>query len=331
MKPLVVSTDSIHPDAVARIQSVADFTVASVSDGLSDAHLRSDVIVVRNPLPARLFDAATRLKAVIRHGAGLDMIPMDAASGAGVVVANVPAVNANAVAEYAVGQVVNLSRRLSLMDATLRRGSWGPARAMADRGNELRGKTVAIVGVGAIGRRVASICAQGFQMRILGVHHSARQDPAGQIDYVPLRQALEQADFLVLSCPLTPDTEKLIGAAELALMKPSAFLINVARGKVVDNDALVDALARHRIAGAALDVFDPSPLPPGNRYADLENTCITPHVAGMTQESMRALSMSVASQIQDILSGGYPEHWVNTSARDAIEARWPSHYGRHGQ
>ncbi|MFA7668286.1 MAG: hydroxyacid dehydrogenase [Burkholderiaceae bacterium] len=325
MKYSVVATDSVHPEAVVQIQRLADFSVESVA-GLCDKVLQADVLVVRNPIPAQLFAQAPQLKAVIRHGAGLDMIPVEAASEAGIVVANVPGVNANAVAEYAVGQIINLARRLALMDATLRRQSWGQARAWSDHGLELRGKTVAVVGVGAIGGRVASICAQGFQMRVLGVHHSPRQDPAGQIEYVPLRVALEQADFLVLACPLTPATEKLIGAAEFALMKPTAFLVNVSRGKVIDNDALMDALAQQRLAGAALDVFDPSPLPQGHRLASLDNTCLSPHAAGITQESMRALSMSVASQIQDILSGRYPEHWFNISARSRIEARWPSHY-----
>lgn len=322
-KSLIVATDHIDAEAAAEIKRFADFTVMPVGPLMCpDALLRMEVLIVRNPLAPECFTAASRMRAVIRHGAGLDMIPVSAASDAGILVANVPALNALAVAEQAVGQMINLSRSLYQIEYSLRTQGWGTARALAAGSTEMRGKTVSIVGVGAVGRSVASICDKGFGMRVLGVHPSRHTEPCGEVAYVPLRQAVEEADFLVLACPLTPETEKLISARELSWMKPTASLVNVARGKVVDADALADALERGVLAGAAMDVFDPSPMPAGSRWHGLMQARLTPHTAGITQESMHAVSMKVADQARDILAGQYPEHWVNTSARDRIQARW---------
>src|SRR5690606_24876818 len=132
---------------------------------------------------------ARRLKAVIRHGAGLDMIPIEAASRAGVLVANVPKVNANAVAEYVLGQMISMSRRLVDVEDSFRNASWQAARAVAVAGAELAGKTVAIVGVGAVGSRVATLCMQGFGMKVLGVHPSRQGSTAAGVTYVSLRSA----------------------------------------------------------------------------------------------------------------------------------------------
>ncbi|HWL29262.1 MAG TPA: NAD(P)-dependent oxidoreductase [Burkholderiaceae bacterium] len=322
-RPLIAATDHIHPEAVAEIQRSADFQLVTVGPATSaDLMNRVDVLIVRNPLPADCLAAAPNMKAVIRHGAGLDMIPVSAASEAGILVANVPALNALAVAEQVVGQIISLSRHLYQIEFALRTQDWETARALAAGSTELRGKTVSIIGVGAVGRAVASICAKGFRMRVLGVHPSRQTDPDGEVTYVPLRRALEEADFLVLACPLTPETEKMIAARELGWMKPTAALVNVARGRVVDSDALADALEQGVVTGAALDVFDPQPVRAGSRWHGLMQARLTPHTAGITQESMRAVSMKVADQVRAILAGSFPEHWVNTSARDRIQARW---------
>jgi D-3-phosphoglycerate dehydrogenase len=331
---LIAATDHIHPDAVADVQRCADFALVDTNAPTRpDVLERVEVLIVRNPVPADWFAATPRMKAVIRHGAGLDLIPVSVASGEGILVANVPAVNARAVAEQVMGQIISLSRNLYQIEFALRTADWETARALADGSIELSGKTVSIVGVGAVGRHVASICSKGFGMRVLGVHPSRQSDPDGVVAYVPLRRALEEADFVVLACPLTPETEKLIARRELGWMKPTAALVNVARGRVVDGEALVDALEQGVIAGAALDVFDPSPLCAGSRWRGLMQARLTPHTAGITQESMRAVSMKVADQAHAVLAGRFPEHWVNTSARDRIQARWNSldHYHKQEQ
>jgi D-3-phosphoglycerate dehydrogenase len=325
-KPLILATDQIHSDAIALLAEFDKFRFSTCSGipGEPDRLADADVIIVRNALPANLFDKAPKLKAVIRHGAGLDMIPVEAASRAGVLVANVPTVNANAVAEYVLGQMISLSRQLHSVERLLRNGSWQEARSLANHGFELAGKTVAIVGVGAVGNRVATICAGGFGMKVLGVHPSRQDTEVEDIVYVPLHKALSEADFVVLSCPLNKATENMLGAEQLGLMKPSAFIINVARGKVVNTASLCAALANKRIAGAALDVFETQPLPREAELLALNSVRLSPHVAGITEESMRSMSMGAARQALDVLKGKFPQNWINVEARDQIIDRWAS-------
>lgn len=321
--PLVLSTDAIHSDAVAALRAAGEFAFGCANAADEPERLtQADVIIVRNPIPAELLSQAPRLRAVIRHGAGLDMIPLPAASEAGVLVANVPGVNANAVAEYAVAQMLNLARRLPQIESRLRSGSWQPARQLAGSGFELAGKTVSIVGVGAVGGRVASICKHGFGMKVLGHHPARTGHRTEELDYVSLSDALGAADFLVLSCPLNDRTMNLIGEAELALMKPTAFIVNVARGKVLDTAALRNAISSGRLAGATLDVFETQPLPAGDALFGLDGVRLSPHVAGISGESMRAMSLGAMQQAIDVLQGRFPAHWVNHEARERILQRW---------
>ncbi|CAG9166797.1 NAD(P)-dependent oxidoreductase [Cupriavidus pampae] len=320
----VIATDRIHPEAHTQLAQAATFSIrpwregAGYADDLADA----DVVVVRNRIPEELFERAPALRAVIRHGVGLDMIPVEAASARGVLVANVPAVNAVAVAEYVLGQMLALSRRFADMDRLMRTASWNESRLIADHGQQLGGKTVAIVGMGEIGRRVAAMCAAGFGMRVLGVHPTRTGTRETHAEYVPLHDALAAADYLVLTCPLTPATKGMIGAAEFARMKPSAFLINVARGAVVERTALHQALQSSQIAGAALDVFETQPLPAGDPLFDCPTARLTPHMAGISTQSLHAMSMGAAAQVIDVLAGRLPPHWVNRDAEPAIRARW---------
>lgn len=322
--PVVFATDHIHPDAARRLGEVARFAVVAWREGpdYADALAGADVVIVRNRLPAELFARAPRLRAVIRHGAGLDMIPLAEAAAHGVLVANVPAVNAAAVAEFAIGQMLALARGLAATEAQLRTVSWEAGRVRAAAGGQLGGATVAIVGMGAVGRRLAAICAQGFGMRVLGVHPARTGGADASCTYVALEQALAATDFLVLACPLNAATHHLIGAAQLALMKPGAFLVNVARGAVVESAALARALAEGRIAGAALDVFETTPLPAGDPLFDLPSARLTPHVAGISAQSLLAMSMGAAEQAIEVLAGRYPAHWVNREAHHAIQSRW---------
>lgn len=321
--PPVLLTNPIDPEVARQLATHFDLRIANATDAasLKSASTDAHFIVVRAPLPEDLFAVAPQLRGVVRHGAGLDMIPVDVASRHGVAVANVPAVNALSVAEYVVGQMLNLARHLAHIDATLRNTSWAAARQMADDASDLQGKTVAIVGMGAIGQALARICALGFGMRVLGIRRSAAPDTE-LLHYVSLAQALPQADYLVVACPLTENTRRMIGAAELASMKPGARLINVARGPVVDEAALAMALRRDALAGAALDVFSTQPLPTSSPLLSLPNVLLSPHLAGITQESMRRMSDGVASQLLEMQDGRLPRHFVNPEAQEAILARW---------
>ena len=321
--PIVLLTNPIDPDVSASLAQRVEVRLASATDAvtLRRESMEASFIIVRAPLPEDLFDQAPRLKAVVRHGAGLDMIPVPAASRNGIAVANVPAVNAQSVAEYAVAQMLALARHLPRIDAAVRGPSWDAARQLADHALELHGKTVAIVGMGAIGQALAHICALGFGMRVLGVRRTP-QPHSEVVRYVALDDALPQADYVVLSCPLDETTRGLISAQRLARTKPGARLVNVSRGAVVDEAALAAALATGQLAGAALDVFTVQPLPADSPLRTLPNVLLSPHLAGITRESMRRMSQSAASQVLEMLEGRLPRHFVNPDAREKILARW---------
>jgi D-3-phosphoglycerate dehydrogenase / 2-oxoglutarate reductase len=321
--PLVLLTNPIDAAVTAELRRHAQVRIASTPDA---ATLRreiagADYVVVRAPMPEDIFDHAPRLRAAVRHGAGLDMIPVAQASRHGVAVANVPAVNAVTVAEYAVGQMLNLARQLPAIDQALRGSGWATARQLADSATDLGGKTLAVIGMGSIGHALARICAAGFGMRVLGVRRTPMPDTE-LVRHVTLAQALPQADYLVLACPLTQETRGLLGAAELALLKPGARLVNVARGPVVDEAALVEALRSGHLAGAALDVFATQPLPSDSPLRALPNVLLSPHLAGMTLESTRRMSEGVLAQLLAMARGALPAHFCNPEAREAIAARW---------
>jgi len=321
--PLILLTNAIDPDVTTRLASHLDLRIASATDEetLRRESRAASFIVVRAPLPADLFEHAPRLRGVVRHGAGLDMIPVDAASRHGVAVANVPAVNAVSVAEYAVAQMLTLARHLPRIHATLKSISWTAARQLADEATVLQGKTIVIVGMGAIGQALARICALGLGMQVLGVRRTPAID-SECVRYVTLAEALPQADYLVLACPLSESTRGLIGAQELSRIKRGARLINVARGPVINEAALVVGLQSGQLAGAALDVFTTQPLPAESLLHQLPNVLLSPHLAGITQESMRSMSEGVASQLLEMLDGRLPRHFINPEAQELILKRW---------
>lgn len=323
--PLVLLTNPIEPQQAQLLGRHAHVRLASANDPgtLCREAREASFVVVRAPLPAALFDDAVLLRAVVRHGAGLDMIPVDAASRAGVAVANVPGANAASVAEYVLAQMLALARRLPQIDAALRAEGWNTARDVANSGADLAGKTVTVVGMGAIGQALARICGAGLGMRAIGVR---RHPPPGELPpylrYLSLADALPQTDYLVLACPLTPQTRGLIDAGALARIKPGARLINVARGPVVVEAALVDALRSGRLGGAALDVFDMQPLPADSPLRGLPHVLLSPHLAGITPESMQRMSEGAVAQVLEMLQGKLPRHFVNPEAQEAILARW---------
>ena len=231
-------------------------------DTLRACAIGCDVVIVRAQLPDDIFDAAASLIGAVRHGAGVDMIPIAAATARGVLVANVPGVNANTVAEHVLRSMLQLARHSAPMTLRLRERSagWAKARALADAGFELR-RTHARAG--RLRPRRPGDRAPVWRGPVddrARTHAVRRGPPATHLARrVPLPELLAQSDFVVLACPLTDETRGLIGAPELALMQRGACLVNVARGPVVDEPALVEALQSRRLAGAALDVFDAQP------------------------------------------------------------------------
>jgi D-3-phosphoglycerate dehydrogenase len=317
----ILLTQAIHPAVQARLAELGEVRVAA--DTLPDT-LRRDaagcsVVVVRAPLPDDIFDAAPSLVGAVRHGAGVDMIPVEAATARGVLVANVPGANAHTVAEHVLLSLLHLARRRGSVQAHLQTGTegWAAARALADTGFELPGRTIGLVGYGHVGQAIARLCS-GLAMRVLAHSPSGPRKGAPATEHVTLGALLSRSDFVVLACPLTAQTRGLIGAAELAAMRPGACLVNVARGPVVQEAALIDALRSGRLAGAALDVFDVQPLRDDHPYRQMEQVLLTPHVAGITEDSMRRMGLGVVIAVDHLLRGDVPPNCINPQAEAAF-------------
>ncbi len=246
-----------------------------------------DVLVISGAWQDTLLQQAEKLKWIQAIGVGYNQFPLAELQRRGIRLTNAVGVNSNAVSEHALALILALARRLPEARDNQHRKYWRPMISDPEaRDDEISGKTLGIVGLGAIGNRLASL-AKAFGMRVIGT----KGNPAtyrGVADQVlppeRLGELLAVADFVVLSCPLTPKTTGLIGKAEFQCMRPSAYLINVARGPVVDEAALIAALQAGKIAGAALDVTVTEPLPPDSPLWEMPNVLITPHTAGETAQ-----------------------------------------------
>ncbi|MBB1600936.1 NAD(P)-dependent oxidoreductase [Variovorax sp. UMC13] len=316
--PRVLLTDPLHPDARARLATWAE--IAQLPDGLSraqsDAALREAVrqaegLVVRRLLPTDLFDGPNALRCVMRQGVGLDFIPVERATAKGIPVGNTPAVNANAVAEYVFAALLAHSRQLAAFDASVRAGDWAARAQAGARTYELRGRTLGLIGYGAIGQRIGAIAMQGFGMALAVCTGTPSKVPAG-IATLTIEALFAASDVVVIACPLTPQTRGLVNAAVLAHAKPGAVLVNVGRGPVLREDDLAAALAEGRLAGAVLDVFQTQPLPADSALRRHPGVLLTPHLAGLTQEAERAMGlMAVDTLAAVLLRGEQPPHIVN--------------------
>jgi phosphoglycerate dehydrogenase-like enzyme len=246
----------------------------------------ADVLVISGLWHDGLLDRAGKLRFIQAIGAGTDQFPLEELKKRGIRLASARGVNYRAVAEHAMALILALSRRLpEARDNQAKRVWRGMIADLSNREDELGGKTLLIVGLGQIGGRIAQL-GKAFDMRVVGL----RRDPAagrGAADAVhamgEFKPLLPEADFVALTCPLTKETEKLVDAEVLARMKPSAYLVNIARGRVVDEPALVEALAARRIAGAGIDVTAEEPLAPDSPLWGMEHVLLTPHTAGETR------------------------------------------------
>lgn len=322
--PVIFSTHPLHPQASAMLENHGDLIVASAIDPvtLADEARDADIVVVRASLPPILFERAKKLRAAIRHGAGLDMIPLDAATRAGVLVANVPGANALTVAEHVLWTSMALLRKFRQVDRDLRQKGWLAGREHAASGNDLTGRTIGIVGFGAVGRHVASMAAKGFGLDVV-INSRTPRDLPDHVRFASVDELVEASDIVVLCCPLTPETTGLISRDRIARMKPGALLINVSRGPVVDDAALIEALAAGRIGGAALDVFVTQPLPSDHPYFGFDNVIITPHMAGITEESMMRMGIGAAEEAIRVLAGDLPANLRNPEAVEHYRRRFP--------
>lgn len=264
------------------------------------------IITGLEQISRRVIDAAPNLKVVSAGGVGYDHIDLQAASERGIVVANCAGCNNHSVSELAFGMMLNLARRLRQNDLDMRAGNWatgGDLRA----GEELWNKTLGIVGLGRVGKSTA-LLAKAFGMRVLANDIDWDITFANQngISYVPLERLLRESDFVTMHVPLTEFTHHMIDEAAIDLMKPTAYLINTARGPVVKEEALVNALASGRISGAGLDVFRVEPHP-DNPYVEFDNVIMTPHIGGSTNEAFDRSMYLAMTNVANVLNG-MPAH-----------------------
>lgn len=253
---------------------------------------------------------AERLKVIARHGVGYDNVNIDAATAKGVYVAYTPSANINSVAEHVTGLILAVSRQIVKVDNAVRDGNFGIRNASL--GTELKGKTLGIIGLGNIGKLVARKCALGFDMKVMAYDPYAEPPEEAYITKTDdIDELIKQTDFISLHLPYNKALHHFINQEKLDLMKPTAFLINAARGGLVDEMALAKALRNKTIAGAALDVFEQEPVPASHPLLELENLVVTPHLAALTKEAMSAMSLDCAKEIVRVKNHEEPLMWVN--------------------
>jgi D-3-phosphoglycerate dehydrogenase len=268
-----------------------------------------DGIVVRAQLPDGIFEHCPALRAAVRHGVGVDFIPIEQATAHGVQVANVPGVNADSVAQHATMLMLGLARRGFAVVDTLRREGWDAARSLGAGAREVQGCCVGIVGFGNVGRRLGRLWHTAFGARVLVSTEGPVDEPWAMA--VSLDELAAACDFLVLCCPLTPATRGLVDERLLGRMASDAFLVNVARGGVVQEAALLQALRERRIAGAALDVYPSHPLPADSPWLGLDNVICTPHCAGLSSAALEHMGRGAVEELFRILDGHAPLHPIN--------------------
>jgi D-3-phosphoglycerate dehydrogenase / 2-oxoglutarate reductase len=307
----ILITDGLEPEAVAGLRKAHEVSVQELDPkGLLSAIPSYHALIVRSrtKVTKEVLDRGASLKVVGRAGVGVDNIDLEAATARRIVVVNAPTASTVSVAELAIGHMVSLFRHLPEADRSVKEGRWEKARL---EGRELFGKTLGLVGSGRIGAEVAKR-AHAFGMRVIA-YDPYLSRPAAEtmgIRLVEKDVVFREADVLSIHAALTPETKGLVGAAELAQMKREAILVNCARGEIVQEAALADALRSKRIAGAAIDVFEREP-PVGSPLIAAPNVVFTPHLGASTIEAQARAGTIIVEQVMKALDGQRPEFVVN--------------------
>lgn len=267
------------------------------------------VIASTDPFDASVFARCPNLRVIARTGVGIDAIDLDAATEAGVIVATTPGANEEAVADHALAMILALLRRLNDNDAAMRNGRWDRAGALTP--GDLYGATVGLLGCGAIGRAVIRrLLAFGSTVLVCDPYLRVAPD---NTELVSIEELVTRADVITVHAPLTPETRGIVGADQIARMKDSAIVVNVARGGIVDEGALFAALREGTLAGAALDTFAEEP-PDVNTFADVPNLILSPHIGGFSHRSIEAMTSTATAAVLDVLAGRIPATAVNPEA-----------------
>jgi len=322
MKPRVLVSREVFPEVLARLAEhfEVDHNQADVILGIEGLKARladkaGALTAGTDPITPEVLAAAPSLKAVCNFAVGYNNIDLAACTRAGVMATNTPGVLDDTTADLAWALLMASARRLPAAERWLRAGHWPGFRMLDWLGSDVHHATLGILGMGRIGQAVARR-ALGFDMKVI-YHNRSRlpddKEAACRARWVDKETLLRESDFLVLLLPYSPESHHIIGAAELALMKPSAHLINVARGGIVDDLALIAALKAERLAGAGIDVFEGEPkFNPG--FLELDNVALTPHIGSASRATRMAMAMTAADNLIAALSGQRPPHLLNPEA-----------------
>ena len=302
--PPVLAPSAVWPELAARAELDYHDTLPGSDERLIERIGATELVLnIRSSckFTARVFEACPKLRLVSLWGTGTDHVDLAAAARRGVTITNTPGVSAVSIAEHTLALLLAVARRIPQVDAATRHGEWARGQSM-----ELRGKTCGVIGLGAIGREFARLAA-AIGMRVIAWTMHPRAIPG--IELVELDELYCTSDIVSMHLRLSAETVGFLGAREFGLMKKSAILVNTARGAIVDEAALVDALGSGRIAGAGLDVFSTEPLAGGHPLTKLANVVMTPHCAGVTPEALEAGLRMAVENIWAFLEGR-PEHVV---------------------
>jgi len=321
MKPRVWMERNLAPEALAPLETIAEV----IQNGDMADLPGSEAIVIGSLINADgdfMDNIGPSLKVIARPGIGIDNVDLQAATARGILVVHTPDAPTEATAEHAIALLLATAKRVGAGLMMLRGVDITRDQLL---GVEVRGKTLGVIGFGRIGSRVVQICAQGLGMRVLAfdpyLRDRSRAAGLGVELMDTMNSLLAEADFVSLHTALTPETRHMIGEAELRQMKPGACLINVSRGPVVDEAALIRLLQEGHLAGAGLDVFDPEPPLSDNPLLSMPNVVATPHTAAFTVEGLQAMSRGIVEQILQVLRGEQPTFLVNSEA-------WPGRVGK---
>jgi len=318
MKKRIVLYKRLPEALLARLQQQAEVTwvdttgtdgLARLRDALPGAH---GLLGASLRLDSSLLDLAPQLQVVSSVSVGVDNYDIAELTRRGVMLTNTPDVLTETTADTGFALILASARRVVELAGWVRDGHWQANLGPAHFGTDVHGKTLGIVGMGRIGEALARRGAAGFGMRVL--YHSSRPKPEVDARYCDLDALLREADFVCLTVPLSASTEGLIGARELALMKPEAILINIARGRVVDEPALIEALREKRIRAAGLDVFVQEPLSTASPLLQFDNVVATPHIGSATHETREAMARCAVENLLSALAGERPVNLVNEAA-----------------
>jgi D-3-phosphoglycerate dehydrogenase len=309
----IVLAEKVSPATLAVFQQEPGWQIVTpdqIKNGLAAELADADALVVRSAVQvdAALLESAPKLRVIGRAGVGVDNIDTPAATHRGIVVMNTPGANAVAVAELTLGLMISMARSVPRANATMHAGKW---EKKSLQGSELRGKTLGIVGLGRVGLEVARRAAS-FGMDILGYDPFVAPVIAREnnVTLVPIDQIFKESDYLTLHVGLTTQTEGLINQTSIRIMKKGIRIINCARGELIVEAALAEALKSGQVAGAALDVFHSEPLK-DSLFFNLDNVILSPHIAGSTDEAQEAIGIQLAMQVRDYLKLGVVQNAVN--------------------